>query len=144
MIELEIREITKRDITSGFLTSLDSLRSASKMDLERAAGILRDIKSNPNHTILVAVLDGQVIGSITLLIEPKFIHDGGLACHIEDVVVDHAMQGKGIGAMLVRSALEYAEAAGCYKTVLYCEDAVRPFYEKLGFDKKAHAMRFDH
>ena len=47
--------------------------------------------------IFVAILDGKVVGSTTLLIEPKFIHNGGLVGHIEDVVVNKEFQGQKIG-----------------------------------------------
>lgn len=139
-----IRELAEVDLFNGFLTSLDSLRHASGINRRKAVEIFRAVRSNPNHIILVAALEGKVVGSITMLIEPKFIHDGAFACHIEDVVVRREMQGRGIGARLVRGALEYAARAGCYKTILYCKDDVKGFYKGLGFRSDSNAMRFDH
>ena len=144
MGEITIRKLTEDDLFNGFLVSLDSLRQASNLDAQKANQILKKIESNPNHIIFVAVLDGKVVGSTTLLIEPKFIHDGGLVGHIEDVVVSKDFQKKGIGEKLILAILDYAKNAGCYKTILDCTDEVKPFYEKIGFKKNANAMRFDH
>jgi len=102
------------------------------------------INSNPDHIVAVAIIEGKIVGSITLLIETKFIHNGGKVGHIEDVVVDKEYQGKGIGGKIVMYLLRYAKDQGCYKTILDCADDVKPFYEKLGFKHNASALRFDH
>lgn len=144
MTDVKIREIEKNDLEKGFLKSLDSLRKASDLDLKKAAEVMEDIKSNPNHRIFVAIIDDRVIGSTTLLIEPKFIHKGGLVGHIEDVVVSKDFQGKGIGEKLVEASLDFAKNKGCYKTILDCSDELKQFYEKIGFKKHSNSMRFDH
>jgi len=144
MNQVKIRQIQENDLFQGFLESLDSLRKASDLEENNAKRVLKKIRSNQNHVIMVADLDGQIVGSITLLIEPKFIHQGGLVGHIEDVVVRSELQGKGIGEQLVNAALEHAKNHGCYKTILDCDDNVKPFYEKIGFKRNSNAMRFDH
>ncbi len=144
MNQVKIRQIQENDLFQGFLESLDSLRKASDLEENNAKLVLKKIRSNQNHVIMVADLDGQIVGSITLLIEPKFIHQGGLVGHIEDVVVRSELQGKGIGEQLVNAALEYAKNHGCYKTILDCDDNIKPFYEKIGFKRNSNAMRFDH
>ena len=144
MTSVKIREIQKEDLEKGFLKSLDSLRKASDLDSEKARDIFEEIKSNPNHRIFVAILDERVVGSTTLFIEPKFIHQGGLVGHIEDVVVANEFQGKGIGEKLIQASLDFAKNEGCYKTILDCSDDVKPFYEKIGFKKHSNSMRFDH
>ncbi len=144
MNQVKIRQIQENDLFQGFLESLDSLRKASDLEENNAKRVLKKIRSNQNHVIMVADLDGQIVGSITLLIEPKFIHQGGLVGHVEDVVVRSELQGKGIGEQLINAALEYAKNHGCYKTILDCDDNVKPFYEKIGFKRNSNAMRFDH
>jgi len=144
MSEVKIRQIQETDLFQGFLESLDSLRKTSDLEENKAKGIFEKIKSNPNHIIFVAVLDDRIVGSTTIFIEPKFIHDGGLVGHIEDVVVSKEQQGKGIGEKLILASLDYAKNCGCYKTILDCTDDIKPFYEKIGFKKHSNAMRFDH
>jgi glucosamine-phosphate N-acetyltransferase len=144
MTDITIRKIQESDIDNGFLESLDSLRQASNLERSKAKSILKKILSNPDHVIFVATQNNRVIGATTLLIEQKFIHEGGKVGHIEDVVVSKNHQGKGIGEKIMLAVLEYAKNNGCYKTILDCDDNVKPFYEKIGFKYHSNGMRFDH
>ncbi len=144
MSELIIRELRKEDLWNGFLTTLDSLRQTSNIDRVKAEEIFEKINSNQDHIITVAELDGKIVGATTFLIEPKFIHKGGLVGHIEDVVVEKDFQGQKIGEKIMKHLLEFAKNQGCYKTILDCTDDVKPFYEKLGFKHIANELRFDH
>ena len=144
MPEVIIREIIEADLNNGFLESLDNQRKASNLEINLAKDILKKIILDKNHTIHVAELDGKIIGSTTLLIEQKFIHEGGCVGHIEDVVVRKEFEGQGIGMKLVMSLLDIAKQRKCYKTILNCEDNLKPFYERIGFKQKSNEMRFDH
>ena len=144
MPEIEIREIRENDLENGFLETLDFLRKASDLYKSKAKEILEKIKQNSNQIIQVAIDDKKIVGCITLLIEQKFIHDGGLVGHIEDVVVRKDYEGKGIGMKLVTSMLEYAKRKNCYKTILDCKDDVKQFYERIGFKHESNGMRYDH
>jgi len=144
MSEIKIREIEEDDLEKGFLETLDFLRNTSGLNKNNAKKILKKIKQNPNHIIYVAIADKKIIGSTTLLIEQKFIHDGGLVGHIEDVVVRKDYERKGIGIKLVTSMLEHAKEKNCYKTILDCKDDVKQFYEKIGFKRESNGMRYEH
>ena len=144
MSEFIIRKIIESDLENGFLESLDNLRLATNLEHNSAKSILKEILENENHIIHVAELDGKIVGSTTLLIEQKFIHEGGFVGHIEDVVVKKEFEGQGIGMKLVLSLLDVANEKKCYKTILNCEDKLIPFYEKIGFKQKSNEMRLDH
>ena len=144
MNDLIIRELKKEDLWNGFLSTLDSLRQASNIEKNLAEKIFDKINTNEDHIIAVAEVNGKIVGAATLIIESKFIHNGGKVGHIEDVVVDKEYQGKGIGEKIIYYLLEMAKNKGCYKTILDCTDNVKPFYEKIGFKHNANALRFDH
>ena len=144
MSDIKIRDIVESDIDIGFLESLDHLRKASNLDRETAKNILKKIIENPDHIIHVAEIDGKIVGSTTLLIEQKFIHDGGKVGHIEDVVVSKEYEGRGIGIKLVNSLLKKAKAMNCYKTILDCQSELIPFYERIGFKQESNQMRYNH
>ena len=144
MTNIRIREIIETDIQNGFLETLDRLRKASDLDKEIGKNILRKIISNPDYIIEVVEENGKIIGSATLFIEQKFIHNGGKVGHIEDVVVSKEYEGKGIGIKLVTSLLEKAKAMNCYKTILDCNDELIPFYERIGFKQEANQMRYNY
>ena len=143
MSEVIIRELKEEDLWNGFLKSLDSLKQASNIEESKAKEIFQKINANPDHIIAVAELDGKIVGATTLLIESKFIHDGGLVGHIEDVVVNKEYQGQKIGEKIMKYLIEIAKNRGCYKTILDCTDDVKPFYEKLGFKQVANELRLD-
>lgn len=144
MVDIKIRKLEEKDLFNGFLESLDSLRKASDLNPKKAKEIFKKIKSDKNYKIYVAVLDSKVVGTTTLYIEQKFIHDGGKVGHIEDVAIRKEYQGKGIGQKVVKALLEYAKKDGCYKTILDCTDDLMPFYEKIGFKRHSNSMRFDY
>jgi|TARA_B110000438_G_scaffold202339_1_gene193922 glucosamine-phosphate N-acetyltransferase len=141
---LIIRELEEKDFTKGFLNVLDTLRETSSMEESKAVEIFKNIKLNPKHIIVVAEINGKIVGSTTLLIEPKFIHQGGIVGHIEDVVVSKKFQGLEIGKKIIEYVLELAKNQGCYKTILDCSDEVKLFYEKIGFKVHSNELRFNH
>ena len=144
MTDVKIRVIVESDIDNGFLESLDSLRKASDLDKKIGKDILRKIIANPDHVIHVAEIDGRIVGSTTLLVEQKFIHNGGRVGHIEDVVVSKEYEGRGLGIKLVSSLLEKAKVMNCYKTILDCSDELIPFYERIGFKQESNQMRYNY
>ena len=143
MNEPIIRELKEIDLWNGFLQSLDSLRPASNIEKSRAKKVFEKIDADFDHIILVAEIDGKIVGSATLFVESKFIHNGGLVGHVEDVVVDKEFQGRNIGEKIMRHLVEIAKKRGCYKIILNCTDTVIPFYEKLGFKKESTTLRLD-
>ena len=144
MAEIIIREIEENDLEKEFLESLDFLRKASDIDKNMAYDILKKIKQNPDHVIHVALDGNKIVGSTTLLIEQKFIHNGGRVGHIEDVVIRKDYEGRGIGMKLVISLLNRAKEEKCYKTILDCKDDLKIFYERIGFKSESNCMRYNH
>jgi glucosamine-phosphate N-acetyltransferase len=142
-----IREIEEKDILSGgLLEVLENVAPVGDLDKLTAKLILKDIKSNPLHRIFVAVIqDGRdqslIIGTTTLIVEPKFILGGGRVGHIEDVAVRSEYQSKGIGFKLVSYATEQAAIMGCVRTILDCSNENIPFYEKIGYSYFGNCMK---
>jgi len=131
-----IREIEYEDIDKGFLEVLENLVSSEIDNNKNAKDILKKIKSNPLHKIFVAQhnTDNKLLGTTTLLIEPKFINKGMQVGYIEDISVRKGYERLGIGFKLVNHATNYAiSKEGCKKILLYCSEKNRSFYEKLGY-----------
>jgi glucosamine-phosphate N-acetyltransferase len=141
-----VRQIEMRDLARGFFETLSNLAPIGNLITQHktAEKILSKIKSYPFYAIFVAVKeDGEVIGSITILIEQKFIHDGGKVGHIEDVVTRNEYEGRGVGKALVLKAIDFATKEKCYKVVLDCSRTNVEFYQKLGFRQHEISMRID-
>lgn len=143
MSEITVRRLARPDLDGGFLESLDSLRSTRGLDTVRAAQIFDTINSNPDHRVFVAERNQKIVGAATLLIERKFIHNGGLVGHIEDVAVRADEQRTGVGTTLVRALTSDAKRAGCYKVTLECADDLVSYYERLGLRRHSVGLRQD-
>ncbi len=130
-----IREIENEDIDRGFLEVLDNLLSPD-IDNKTAKNILKEIKSNPLHKTFIAKDDvtDKIVGTTTLLVEPKFINKGMIVGYIEDVSINKDYEGLGIGRQIVDHVTNYAKTIQqCKKVILYCSEKNKPFYEKLGY-----------
>jgi glucosamine-phosphate N-acetyltransferase len=109
--------------------------------------VLAEIRSNPLHRIFVAVIPQKqagrevVVGTTTLLVEPKFIFNGGRVGHIEDVSVRRGYEDMGLGRRLVSHATQVAKDMGCVKMVLDCSEKTMPFYQKLGYSYQDNCMK---
>lgn len=130
-----IRELREQDYYKGFLILLEQLTTvdADNITYDDFVQHLEKIKSK---VFVMEDGEGKIIGTMSLLIEAKFIHKLSSVCHIEDVVVDNEYRGKGLGKMLIDYGVNYAKDNGCYKIILNCAEKNIKFYEKCGFSSK--------
>jgi glucosamine-phosphate N-acetyltransferase len=140
-VKLCIRELTGHDLTRGFLETLAVLAEVG-LTFERAAEVLRARLRSGVRTY-VACVGTDVVGTVTLLVEQKFIHGGGRVGHVEDVAVRRDCQDGGVGSALVRHASEEAHRLGCYKVILDCFEHLVPYYGRLGYSCHNVGMRKD-
>lgn len=96
-----------------------------------------EIAADKNNELIVAELDGEIVGALQLTLTPSISFQGGKRATVESVRVDEKYRGQGIGKQLMEFAIARARAAGCVSMQLTTNmdraDAHR-FYEKLGFD----------
>lgn len=112
-----------------------------------AAAALQAIVDAPDSVLLIARDDhdgGRIVGSLTLAM---FRIPTGLRAWIEDVVVDDAVRGRGIGETLNRVALERAREAGASTVDLTSRpsrEAANRLYRRLGFElRNTNVYRYD-
>jgi glucosamine-phosphate N-acetyltransferase len=138
---LEIRDLRAPDLDDSFFESLSSLAEV-QLTRPRAVEIFRR-RLKAGVRTYVAVLDGRIVGTASLLMELKFIHGGGVVGHVEDVAVHRDFQKRGIGKALVEQLTDVAKEAGCYKIILNCIEDRVPFYEGQGYRRYDVGMRLD-
>ena len=96
---------------------------------------------NPNrHIIVLYEKDNEVIGTGSLLIEPKLTYNISYLGHIENIYVDEKCRNKGIGKQIVDYLVNYARENLCYRIDLACEDKLIKFYKEIGFNKQLMCM----
>ena len=98
---------------------------------------IRACLNDPGCTVLVAELDGRVLGCLVAHWIP-FPTLGGTECYISDLIVLASERGRGVGRQLVSAAEHRARELGCKRLMLNnstaAESYKREFYPKLGFD----------
>jgi ribosomal protein S18 acetylase RimI-like enzyme len=90
----------------------------------------------PSATLLVARIDHDIVGLLVVSVVPTL---SGVRAHLDDVVVDQAFRGRGVGEALVRAALDHARAGGARSIELTSRQerqaAIR-LYERIGFRRR--------
>jgi glucosamine-phosphate N-acetyltransferase len=136
---LSVRPLTALDIGQPFIDLLSQL-SPTVLNPDKAKEIFRQRLAKGWQTF-AAYRDEDLVGTASLLIERKFIHNGGYLAHIEDVVVHADYRGQDIGSKLLAHCEHEARRAGCYRMVLHCNQAARGFYERHNFVAHGLEMR---
>jgi len=112
---------------------LSQLRSDDK------GGSLKDLTkvvSDKNIVVMVVKDGARIIGIATLYILPKL---GRVNGHIEDVVIDGAYRGQGLGESLMRELISVAKKrklTSLYLTSRPQRVAAHRLYHKVGFKVK--------
>ena len=122
------------------MKALAQLTSVGDVTEEMYAAFVKGLPES--HIVMVAVDEATdtIVGSATLIIEPKLIHGCSAAGHIEDVVVLDTWRGTGLGRTLVRRLVALASQRGCYKVLLDCAPHNIQFYNKCGLEEHGAMM----
>jgi GNAT superfamily N-acetyltransferase len=119
------------------------LDGESVIPLKRAAAIFRRMRSYPHYSLIVADVEGEIVGTYTLLMAENIAHGGAFSAVVESVAVAPDRQGRGIGRAMMADAIDRARAQRCYKLALSSNARRRrahEFYERLGFQQ--HGLSF--
>ena len=116
--------------------STEIARLLAQLGYERDPdAIVGDVRSSAAGEVLVAVVDGRVVGLLSLSIHRQ-LHHGAPIASIETLVIDHQARSGGVGSALLDSAVQRARDRGCAFVELHSNlervDA-RRFYERHGF-----------
>jgi ribosomal protein S18 acetylase RimI-like enzyme len=132
-VTIELARQADEQLAAAFARLVPQLSSTSVVpDVEA----LHRIVEFPGNRLLVARDGDQVVGTLTLVLFPI---PTGLRARIEDVVVDEAARGRGVGEALTREAVRLADEAGARTVDLTSRPgrgaAVR-LYQRVGFEER--------
>ncbi len=103
-----------------------------------------EIDADPNNQLIVAEINGEVIGTLQLTYTPSISFQGGKRATVESVRIDEKYRGQGIGREMMLWAIERARTDGCISMQLTTnterEDAHR-FYRNLRFTSSHIGMK---
>ncbi len=141
-----MRIIEATEVTTGLVDRFAELiPQLSSSNPPPSAEALAEMVASPAIQLLLAVdEDGTVLGSLTLAVFPI---PTGVRAWIEDVVVDDAARGRGVGEALNLHAIERARAAGATTVDLTSRpsrEAANRLYQRLGFKaRQTNVYRLD-
>ncbi len=124
-------------VTDELVASLNHLlpQLSTNATALRTADV-EDLVASPMTTLFVARDEVRIVGSLTLVIFPI---PSGRRAWIEDVVVDEAARGVGVGEALTTAAIEESRRRHVRSldlTTRPSREAAIRLYERLGFERR--------
>jgi len=129
-VQVEIVNRVDSDLVVAFQRLIPLLSKSNPAPTKEQ---LESIVASDSSCILLAKVDGVIVGSLTLVI---FHIPTGIRAWIEDVVVDTDARGKGLGEVLNKFALDEAKRQGALTVDLTSRpsrEAANRLYQKIGF-----------
>lgn len=128
----EVTEVTP-ELMAAFERLIPQLSRSNPPPSEDEVQAMIDSDSS---ILYIAEEDGVILGSLTLAL---FRIPTALRAWIEDVVVDDAARGKGLGRTLTEVAIQRASDAGATTVDLTSRpsrEAANRLYQRIGFEKR--------
>jgi ribosomal protein S18 acetylase RimI-like enzyme len=147
---MEVREATEQEFPEAGRVTADAYREFIRpgdVDWERYLRRIADVAERADRTtVLVAVEDGRVLGSLTLELDGRVrgeddedhrpLEPG--EAHIRMLGVDPAARARGVARALMAESESRARAAGKTHMTLNTTmrmEAARAMYERLGYER---------
>lgn len=132
---MRIEPVTEatHDVQAALVRLLPQLNPALQVpSLERLQAIVED----PSVTLLFAKEGDKVTGTATVVV---YTTPFWIKARIDEVVVDRAARGKGVGEALVRACLDIARARGAQIAELQsarteAREVAHRLYRRMGFE----------
>ena len=148
MTDIIIREAKESDLlTIGKLTLelIEAMGDTEGIDIKLIAENCRNLLSEANSYILVAEIEGVVVGFINFTTRKTILHRG-LSGLIDELIVAKSYRGKGIGKQLLSSVIEKSRQLGCCEVEVSTEKTnikAREFYRQCGFTERGVLFEID-
>ncbi len=148
MTDIIIREARESDLlTIGKLTLelIEAMGNTEGIDIKLIAENCQNFLSEANSHILVAEIEGVVVGFVNFTTRKTILHRG-LSGLIDELIIAKSYRGKGIGKQLLSSAIEKSHQLGCCEVEVSTEKTnikAREFYRQYGFTERGMFFEID-
>jgi ribosomal protein S18 acetylase RimI-like enzyme len=127
---IEIAAVVDDELVAAFEHLIPQLSSSSPPPSRE---LLTELVDGADTALFLARVDGAIVGSLTLAF---YRIPTGMKAWIEDVVVDDAARGHGVGRLLNESAVGEARRRGAKNVSLTSRpkrEAANRLYQRIGF-----------
>ena len=140
-VVVEQATIANAELIEAFQRLIPQLSSSNPPPTQEE---LAEIISAPSTVLFIARLDEHIVGTLTLA---TFRIPTGVRAWIEDVVVDSAARGHGVGEALNQAAILEAHHRGAITVDLTSRpsrEAANRLYQRIGFvARDTNVYRYD-
>ncbi len=136
---MEIRPMAEDDVPA--LAQLYRQFWGEESDLAAMRAQFRRVTAAGSHLLLSAVLDGRLVGSVMGVVCEELYGPCRPFLVVENMIVDAAYRGRGVGKALLAALEQRAADRGCGQAILVTEagrlDACA-FYAAAGYGDRTH------
>lgn len=115
-------------------------------DLHAYQAAFEKIAEDPRNQLIVAELDGRVVGCMQVTAIPHMTFCGGTRLQIEGVRIDQDFRSQDIGGEMMRWAIGFGRDQGCHLVQLTTNrsrQSAQRFYERAGFKPSHIGYKYD-
>lgn len=146
MADVVIREAVKNDVSAILdIYAQDEFSTWPKeVDGTPVSEAFDEIASDPQASLYVAIVAGEVVGTFQMNVLRFLTRAGGRIAQIEAVMVSRAARAQGVGTEMMRFAISEARRRGCVRVQLTSQKRrtrAHRFYERLGFERSHEGMK---
>jgi ribosomal protein S18 acetylase RimI-like enzyme len=138
--QISIADAATTEVVQALARLLPQLSSSPPPTADEVGSIV----AHPDSVLFLARVEGSIVGTLTLIF---YRIPTGLKAWIEDVVVDDAARGHGVGEALNRAALDEARRRGARAVSLTSRpsrEAANRLYQRIGFvARDTNVYRYD-
>ncbi len=122
------------------LTLLFQQETDFQPDFEKQYRGLRCIIERPEVGGILVIREGSIVLVMVNILYTVSTVCGGRVAIVEDMVVRPENRNRGLGSLMIRKAIEFAQASGCLRITLLTDrtnDSAIRFYRRHGFAPSA-------
>jgi GNAT superfamily N-acetyltransferase len=144
MTPVSIREAAEADLADILSAYRDAgIDGGVSFTAAEAREQFARLRSYPSYRVFVALSEGVIAGTYSLILLDNLAKRGARAGIVEDVAVRPEFQGRGIGRAMMAHAREECRVGGCYKMMLssnVAREGAHRFYDSLGFERHGYSF----
>ncbi|KAJ3039807.1 Glucosamine-phosphate N-acetyltransferase-like protein [Rhizophlyctis rosea] len=113
-----LRPLHIGDYDKGFIPLLGQLSEVGNISKEKYRERFHWLqhRNDVHYTLVIEDVDKErIVGAGSLLLDHKFLHENGIAAHIEDIVVHEDTRGKSLGKWIIKALVHIADERKAYK-----------------------------
>ena len=143
-MDVSIKKASKNDISNilELLYELGRPKPQNSLETHSFEQKIQKYFSNSDKQILVAILEGNLVGVVSIIFLSR-LNQKTLEMYIPELIVAKNYRGKGIGKKMIDFCISLAKKKKCHRIRLESGNQRKKshkFYRKSGFDYTSHSF----